>query len=98
MQMTEENWQYCKFLILLNKSETYSSKKQKMRKINSIITLMVIILITNASIAQTIHDAKVQGIISIGNKDISSILDLNTGDRYKTTNYKKNQNILKSSF
>jgi hypothetical protein len=60
-----------------------------MRKINSIITLMVIILITNASIAQTIHDAKVQGIISIGSNDIASILDLNTGDRYKTTSYEK---------
>jgi hypothetical protein len=76
-------------LILLNKSGTYSSKKQKVRKINSIITLMAIILISNASIGQTIHDAKVQGIISIGSNDIASILDLNTGDRYKTTRYEK---------
>jgi len=68
-----------------------------MGKINSTITLMVIMLITNVSLAQTIHNAKVMSIVPIGQKDVAMILDETTQEMYKTSIYNRDLLIIEES-
>lgn len=60
-----------------------------MKRINSIVILVLMMLMGNVVLAQNMHNAKVKGIISIGSKDVATINDLNTGFLYKTAMYAK---------
>lgn len=59
-----------------------------MKKLNLLITLSLIMMINNISLAQgNSHNAKIIGIISIGGNDVASINDTETGILYKTALY-----------
>lgn len=60
-----------------------------MKKIKLLISLSLITLMSTVSIAQNMHNAKIEGIISVGSQDVAIINDLTTGDVYKSSIYTK---------
>ncbi|MCB9335808.1 MAG: hypothetical protein H6586_06640 [Flavobacteriales bacterium] len=52
-------------------------------------TLLLSVIMCGISIAQELHDAKVNGIVKIGNKYIASVTDLTTNNVYKTSLFEK---------
>lgn len=60
-----------------------------MKKIKLLITLSLVVFMSGISIAQELHNAKVNGVVKIGNNYIASITDLTTKTIYKTALYEK---------
>jgi hypothetical protein len=55
----------------------------------TVLLLTIVIGAYLNGVAQDSHEAKVLGVLSLSNKDYASIIDLETGDLYKTATYQK---------